>query len=157
MKTQNRPLMIAVLFALGMMLPAVAAAQDSEKKVKMKDLPPAVQATVRQQSEGATLRGLSKEVEGGKTFYEAELKVSGHTKDVLIDADGKVVSVEEEVPLSAVPAAVIAGIEKQAGKRKIQFVESVTKDGAIAYYEAHVKSGIMSKEIKVGTDGKLIK
>jgi hypothetical protein len=156
MKALNRWLMITVLFALGIML-TVVAAQDSEKKVKMKDLPPAVQATVRQQSEGAALRGLSKEVEGGKTFYEAELKVSGHTKDVLIDADGKVVSVEEEIALDALPAAVKAGIEKQAGTRKIQFVESVTKDGTIAYYEAHVKSGIKSKEIKVGTDGNLIK
>jgi len=157
MKAQHGLLVATVWFALGIMPSALAAAQDGERKVKMKDLPPAVQATVKQQSEGVTLRGLSKEVEGGKTYYEAELKVGGHTKDVLIDADGKVVSVEEEIPLSAVPAAARAEIEKQAGTRKIQFVESVTKDGAIAYYEAHVKSGIKSKEIKVGTDGNLIK
>ena len=144
------------LSALILLTAVTALAQDSETKVKMKDLPPAVQAAVKQQSEGATLRGLAKEVEKGKTFYEAELKVNGHNKDVLMDTDGKVVSIEEEVPLSTVPAAVKAEIEKQAGKRKILFVESVTKDGAIAYYEAHVKSGVKSKEIKVGTDGKLM-
>ena len=145
------------LSALILLTAVTALAQDSETKVKMKDLPPAVQAAVKQQSEGATLRGLAKEVEKGKTFYEAELKVNGHNKDVLMDTDGKVVSIEEEVPLSTVPAAVKAESEKQAGKRKILFVESVTKDGAIAYYEAHVKSGVKSKEIKVGTDGKLMK
>ena len=144
------------LSALILLTAVTALAQDSETKVKMKDLPPAVQAAVKQQSEGATLRGLAKEVEKGKTFYEAELKVNGHNKDVLMDPDGKVVSIEEEVPLASVPAAVKAEIEKQAGKRKILFVESVTKDGAIAYYEAHVKSGVKSKEIKVGTDGKLM-
>src|SRR5262249_19250046 len=110
-----------------------------------------------EQSKGATLRGLSKEVENGKAFYEAELKVSGHNKDVLIDTEGRVVSVEEEIPLDSLPQAVKAEVVKQAGKRKIQFFESVTKDGTLAYYEAHVKSGIKSKEIKVGTDGKVLK
>lgn len=155
--SQVKMLFATTLFAFSVSLVSIASAQDSEKKVNMKGLPPAVQATVKQQSEGATLRGLAKEVENGKTFYEAELKVNGHTKDVLMDADGKVVSIEEEIPLASVPAAIKAEIEKQAGKRKIQFVESVTKDGAIAYYEAHVKSGLRSKEIKVGTDGKLMK
>ncbi|MEO6724229.1 MAG: hypothetical protein ABIU20_05375 [Blastocatellia bacterium] len=157
MKIQNRALFFITLFALSVSLTLAASAQDSEKKVKMKGMPPAVQATVKQQSEGATLRGLAKEVEGGKTFYEAELMVNDHRKDVLMDTDGKVVSIEEEVPLASVPAIIKAEIEKQAGKRKIQFVESITKDGAIVYYEAHVKSGIKSKEIKVGMDGKLMK
>lgn len=157
MKARITLLSVTALIALSILLSSVASAQNSEKKVKMKDLPPAVQATVKQQSEGASLRGLAKEVENGKTFYEAELKVNGRTKDVLIDTDGKVVSVEEEVALSAVPAAARAEIEKQAGKRKIQLVESVTKDGAIAYYEVHVKSGLRMKEIKVAPDGKLIK
>jgi hypothetical protein len=31
----------------------LAPAQDSEKKVKLKDLPPAVQKTVQEQSQGA--------------------------------------------------------------------------------------------------------
>lgn len=157
MDTHNQILLTALLFAF-LISPAFALlAQDSEKKVKMKDVPPAVLATVKEQSQGARLRGLAKEVEQGQTFYEAELSINGHTKDVLMDPQGKIVSIEEEVALTAVPVAVRAEIEKQAGKRKIQLVESVTKDGAIAYYEAHIKTGIRSKEIKVGTDGKLMK
>lgn len=157
MKAQKKMLFVAILFTVCVSLASIASAQDSEKKVKMKDLPPAVQAAVKQQSEGATLRGLAREVEKGQTFYEAELTVNGHTKDVLIDTGGKVVSVEEEIALAALPGPVKAEIEKQAGKRKIQLIESITKDGAIAYYEAHIKTGIKSKEIKVGTDGKLMK
>ena len=49
-------------------------AQDKEVKVKMQDLPLAVQKTVREQAKGATLHGLSKEIEDGKTFYEAEYR-----------------------------------------------------------------------------------
>ena len=68
------------MFALG----AVA----SEKAVKMKDLPPAVQKAVQEQTQGAELKGLAKEVEKGKTFYEAETMVNGRTRDLLFDDAG---------------------------------------------------------------------
>lgn len=143
---------MAALFAVG-----AAFAQESEKKVRMNQMPAAVQATVREQSRGAQLRGLARETENGQTFYEAELKVNGHTRDVLIDETGKVVSIEEQVTLASLPAAVKAEIQKQAGRGRIALVESVTKDGAIAYYEAHIKGGGKAREIKVGPDGSLMK
>ena len=77
-------------------------ARASEKPVKMKDLPEAVRKTVQEQSKGATLRGLSKEVEKGQTFYEAELKVNGHNKDLLIDSSGAIVEIEEVVAVELV-------------------------------------------------------
>jgi len=43
-----------------------------EKAVTMKDLPAAVRRTVQEQSQGAAIRGLSKEVEAGKTVYEVD-------------------------------------------------------------------------------------
>jgi uncharacterized membrane protein YkoI len=154
----KRILMAALSAVVLWGLPAVApSAQDGEKKVKMSQLPAAVQATVKEQSKGAQLRGLSQETEHGQTFYEAELRVNGHTKDVLIDPSGKVVSVEEQVSLNALPAAVKAEIVKQAGKGRIALVESVTKDGALAYYEAQIKGGGKPREVKVGPDGKFIK
>src|SRR5438477_449233 len=66
----------------------------AEKRVTMENLPPAVQKTIQEQSQGATVRGFSKEEENGKTFYEAELKVNGHNKDLLIDATGAIVEIE---------------------------------------------------------------
>lgn len=146
----------AFLFSLCLLFSASALAQNSEKPVRMKDLPAAVQATVKQQSKGATIRGLSKEVDAGNIFYEAELKVNGHTKDVLIDPTGAVVEIEEEVQLASLPPAVKAEIEKQAGKDKIVLVESITKNDAITAYEAHIKTGRKYREVKVGPDGQLI-
>lgn len=149
----------ATLFAamLLSLFAAASSAQDGEKKVQMGQLPAAVQATVKEQSKGAQLRGLAREIKKGQTFYEAKLRVNGHTKDVLIDPSGKVVSVEEQVSLNALPTAVKAEIVKQAGKGRIALVESVTKDGALAYYEAQIKGGGKTREVKVGLDGKLIK
>ena len=137
------------------LLSAVSLA--SEIAIKMKDLPPAVRKTVEEQSKGATLRGLSKEVEAGKTYYEAELKVGGHTKDVLIDPSGAVVEIEEEVSLESLPQPVRDAIEKQAGKRKVVSVESVTKDNQIVAYEAKVQDAGKTVEIKVTPSGTLTK
>jgi uncharacterized membrane protein YkoI len=120
----------------------------------MKDLPEAVQKTVTEQSRGATIRGLSKETEKGKTVYEAELNVDGHSKDISMDSAGHIIEVEEQVQLSSLPEAVQGGIKQSAGTAHVSMVESVTKDGALRYYEVHVKRGGKNSEIYIGADGK---
>jgi len=129
-------------------------AQETERPVKMKDLPQAVQTAVREQSKGATLRGLSMETKDGQTFYEASLRVNGHLKDVLMDAQGNVIETEEQVALASLPPAAKAEIVKQAGKGKILMVESITRNNAIVAYEAHIKTAGKISEIKVDPDGK---
>lgn len=141
-----------VLLLTACLLPALA--QETERPIKLKDLPPAAQATVREQSKGATLRGLSMETKDGQTFYEASLRVKGRLKDVLMDANGNVVETEEQVTLASLPPAAKAEIVKQAGKGKILLVESITKNNAIVAYEAHVKTAGRLLEIKVDPDGK---
>ena len=125
----------------------------AEKRVKMESLPPAVQKTVQEQAKGATIRGLSIEIEDGKTFYEAELKVNGHNKDVLIDPAGSVVEVEEEVALDSLPPAVKDAIQKRAAKGQIVLVESVSKNDAVVAYEAKIKTAGKTSEVKVNPDG----
>ena len=135
-----------VLFSL-----AVVSAQ--EKQIKRSDLPPAVEKTVAAQSTGAVVRGFSKEKEHGQTFYEAEMMVSGHSKDILIDEKGNVVEVEEEVAVDALPAAVKSGLTAKAGKGKITKVESITKKDKLVAYEAQVAANGKKSEVQVGPDG----
>ena len=132
----------------------ISAAQ--ERRVKMKDLPEAVQKTVTELSSGASIRGLSTEMEKGKRVYEVELLVSGHSKDITMDSAGQVIEVEEQVQLSSLPAAVQGGIKQSARPAEISLIESVTKGGALQYYEVHVKRGGKKSEMKIGTDGKRI-
>ena len=131
-------------------------AQDHEKRVRMKDLPAAVQQTVREQSRGATIRGLSQETENGKTNYEAELRVNGHNRDVLINPSGAVVEIEEQVTLALLPPAVKKTIERNAGGGRVGMIEAITRGDAVAAYEAHVRKAGKSLEIKVSPDGQLI-
>ncbi|HEU4389223.1 MAG TPA: hypothetical protein VFV34_15580 [Blastocatellia bacterium] len=154
--TQTRVRSFSTCLVCILVLIGFASAEEKETRVKMKDLPPAVQQTVREQSKGAKIRGYSKEVEDGKTFYEVSMTVDGHGKDVLIDPEGVVVEVEEQVALKSLPSRVKDAIVKAAGKGKILIVESITKKGSVEAYEAHVVTGRKKSEIKVGADGQLL-
>jgi uncharacterized membrane protein YkoI len=145
----------ATVLASGVLLLAFSAAAK-ETKVQMKDLPAAVQRAVQDQSKGATLRGVTKEVENGKTEYEAQLTVNGHGKDISFDSAGKVTSVEEEVPLASIPEAARAAIQKAADTGKIEKVELVNEDGK-TFYEAALRKNGKSSEIQVDASGKTVK
>lgn len=136
------------------MLALTSNASAQEKKIQRADLPPAVEKTVAAQSQGATIIGYSMEQEKGQTYYEVEMTVNGHSKDLLIDTKGVVVEVEEEVALSGLPAEVKAGLTAEAGSGKIGRVESLTKGGKLVAYEAHVLTGTTKSEVQVGPDGK---
>ena len=145
--------MPVLLFAV-LSLEATLAGQEQEKKIKDADLPAPVQKTVATQSRGAMVKGFSKEKENGQTYYEAEMMVSGHSKDVLIDKDGGVVEVEEQVAFDSLPAAVKAGLQNKAGQGKIVKVESLTKHDKLVAYEAKVQTDGKKEEVQVGPDGK---
>jgi hypothetical protein len=141
----------SIISAVAVLTAASAVAQ--EKKIKRSDLPTAVEKTVAAQSAGA-VKGFSKENEKGQTYYEAEMVVNGHSKDILIDASGTIVEVEEEVAANALPADVKAGLQAKAGEGKLGKVESITKKNKLVAYEAQVTKGGKKSEVQVGPDGK---
>ena len=141
------PLIISI-----MLLAMISVAQ--EKRIKHSDLPAAVERTVSAQSQGATIRGFSEEKENGQTYYEAEMSVNGHGKDLLMDTTGAIVEVEEQVGMESLPARVKEGLETKAGKGKILKVESITKHDKLVAYEAKVNTKGKKSEVQVGPDGK---
>ncbi len=100
------------------------------------------------------MKGFSTEKENGQTLYEAEMTVSGHSKDVTIDANGALVEIEEQVALDSLPATVKGGLQAKAGTGKILKVESLTKHDKLVAYEAVVRTDGKKKEIQVGPEGK---
>jgi hypothetical protein len=142
------------VLALALGTVGVTSAVGQEKKIKRSDLPPAVEKTVAAQSQGATIRGFSQEEEKGQIYYEAELLVDGHSKDLMMDADGAIVEVEEQVAIDSLPAAVKNGLQSKAGSGKLTKVESLTKHDKLVAYEAQVLTGGKKSEVQVGPDGK---
>lgn len=143
---------LAVVASLILSFPAFT----QEKKIKHSDLPPVVKKTVTGQIHGAKIRGFSEEKENGQTFYEVELMVDGRSKDVLMDANGAVVEVEEQVSLDSLPPAARDGLQAKAGKGKLVKVESLTKKGKLVAYEAQVVVAGKRSEVQVGPNGQPI-
>jgi hypothetical protein len=141
-----------VIRNLGVLCLAAAVAAAGEKAVKLRDLPPAVQKAMEQETKGAVVKGYAQETEDGKVFYEVETKRDGVARDVTFDTSGTVVAVEEEVALASIPAAARAAIEKGAAGGKIGIVEKVTEGGRVKY-EAHVSRGLKKSEVVVKEDG----
>ena len=142
---------IAVALVAGLVVAGTASGQ--ERKIRRSELPPAVERTVAALSQGAKILGFSQETEHGRALYEVEMTVNRHGKDVLIDANGEVVEVEEQVALDALPAAVRTGLTAAARGGKIGKLESITKQGKLVAYEAVVESNGKRSEIQVGPDG----
>ncbi|HWY54398.1 MAG TPA: hypothetical protein VNZ03_08045 [Terriglobales bacterium] len=145
-------LRIVILIVFAAVLFSIAVGQ--EKKIKRSDLPPAVEKTVAAESKGATIRGYAQEVENGQINYEAELLVNGHSKDIVMDATGAIVEVEEQVAIDSLPAAVKDGLQAKAGQGKLLKVESVTKREKLVAYEAQIMKDGKRAEVQVGPDGK---
>lgn len=128
-------------------------ATAQEKKIDQSNLPPAVQKTVQEQSKGATIKGYSTEREHGKTVYEAEMMMDGHSKDIEIAEDGTLNEIEEEVAFASLPAKVQSALTAKAGGAKITKVESLTKQNKLVAYEATTLKGTKKGEIQIGPDG----
>ena len=134
----------------------IGAAESAEHRIKRSNLPVQVQRAVDKESAAGKVRGFATETEKGEVYYEAELIVGGHSKDVIFDSNGTVVEVEEEVSLGSLPEAVRRGLVAQAGNRKIIRVESRIKEGQLFGYEAQVKTGAKRFEIHVGPLGQAL-
>jgi hypothetical protein len=144
-----RSVAIGVLGGLTM----AGAAHAGELKVQRSDLPLAVERTVAAQHADAE-RGFSKEMKNGQDLYEAELTVKGRRRDLLIDATGKIIEIEEEVSLAGLPAAVQLALKTLARDGRIVNVESITKQDQVVGYEAVVERKGKRTEVLVGPNGK---
>jgi len=127
-------------------------ARAGEKQVKFSELPPAVQKAAQAESQGATVKGYAKEVEHGKVTFEVQMTLNGKTRDVSIDPSGKVVEVEQEVSLEAVPPAALTAIQAETKGGSIAKVEEVKSDSETVW-EAQLLSRGKHREVRVHADG----
>jgi len=146
------PRSTSITIIAGLFIAGTCSAQ--EKRIKRSDLPAAVEKTVGEVSKGATIRGFNEEKENGKTTYEVEVVVNGHSKNVQVDPNGMVTEVEEEVAMNSLPSEVKTGLIAKAGTGKILKVESLTKKEKPVAYEAKIEAAGRKSEIQVGPDGK---
>jgi uncharacterized membrane protein YkoI len=74
----------------------LTAAEENEEAVQMKDLPAAVQTTIKDKAGKNEIRKIEKKTEDGKTVYEAVVNKSGKEWSIEVDANGKFLKQYEE-------------------------------------------------------------
>ena len=120
--------------ALGLIMSV--GAQAAEKKIKQSALPAAVQKTAEAQSTGATVTGYTSDKVEGAMVYQMDLVVDGLTRGIVMDSDGTVVSVEQQIAWDQVPAEIQKDFTNVSSKGKLGAVSSISKDGKIVAYDA---------------------
>lgn len=129
----------------------------AEKRISHAQLPEAVRKTADEQSKGATVRNYTTEVENDQREYEVEMISNGHSKDISIAPNGRLLEIEEQVDINSLPGSVVSALRSKAGQGLIRKVESITKNGALVAYEAQVQAGKKHSEIQVGPKGEALK
>lgn len=142
-----------------LLLPALFAGTlpAADKPIKFSDLPAIVQKTMTDETKatGARIKNTLIELEDGKAYYECEsILANGKTRDFLVDPQGKLYEVEDEVEESEIPAPVKAVVDKEAsGGGKITKLEAVKHDGKITGYEATVVKNGKKTGLELNPDG----
>jgi uncharacterized membrane protein YkoI len=125
----------------------------AQKKLTLKDLPAEAQKTIQAELKGGEIKNIGKETEKGVTQYEVETMLNGKHRDFNVDAKGKLLVMEEETTLDAVPAAAKAALLKKVGTGKITMVELFMRGGETMYEAAYTTAKGKKMEVLVKADG----
>ena len=123
------------------------------KSLTLQDLPPEVQKTVQAELKGGQIRGIGKETEHGVAQYEVETMLNGKHRDFNVDTKGKVLLVEEETTIDAIPAPAKAAILKKTGDGKVGMVELFIRNGETMYEAEYTAKSGRKHEVLVKADG----
>jgi hypothetical protein len=94
MKTSN--LITAGIISAGLTFGVVAQAAHEETQVEMKDLPEAVQTTIKEKAGNDQILRIEKETRKGKERYEAIVSKDGKETVIQVDASGKYLGTHDD-------------------------------------------------------------
>ncbi|MCO6437645.1 MAG: hypothetical protein J5J06_11195 [Phycisphaerae bacterium] len=141
-----------LLFFAGFVAFAQSAKTESERKVEEMEVPVAAQNAIKALAGGARIGEYAEEIKDGRKLYEGSWRTAFGTVDVLVDAYGNLVEVEESVAPASVPSPVRSTIEKMYGKdAEVQFEKKT-----VILYEAHLKRADGTHEVVLSPDGRKI-
>lgn len=139
--------------AIGISLAFCFGGTVSAKSLNLKTLPVEAQQTIQSELKGGEIRNISKETEHGVTQYEVETMRNGKHRDFEVDTKGKLLVVEEETSIDAIPEAAKAGILKRAAGGKVGMVELFLRGGETLYEAGYTGKDGKRHEVLVRADG----
>jgi hypothetical protein len=137
-------------------LATATSALAEEQEISCDAVPKPVRAAFEKAFPKATIKECAKEVEKGKTAYEISSTEGGTRRDVLFYADGRLIVIEEAVPVESTPDPVQQAVRKMYPGGEIALAEKITRDGAVLY-EFRVKHRGKHVEIVFDPSGNEVK
>jgi uncharacterized protein YxeA len=132
-----------------------AKQEENDQVLKMSQVPAKVQQAIKTYATETEIKKITKGDVDGTAAYEFEIEKGGRKSEVAITPAGKVLTTEEEIPVSEVPEAARKVISAQAAGGKIISTEKVFEDGKTAF-DAVIEKGGKQSEISVAPDGKIV-
>ena len=127
-----------ILAGIALGLVVSVAAQGDAKSIKQSKLPAAVLRTAEAQTAGATVTGYTTDKVDGVVTYRMDLVADGKTRGVVMDKEGTVLSVEQEVAWNDLPADIQKTFDTVKTKGELGAVSSVTENGTLVAYVAYL-------------------
>lgn len=88
--------------------------------------------------------------------FEANFKVNGKSMSATFSPTGEWLETESTIPVSALPALVVAAFKKEHGTATIKAADKIESANAISY-EIEYKDGLKTKEIVYDAQGVVVK
>lgn len=130
---------------------------DPSKSAPSTACPAAVTSTIAKTFAKSTISKCKAEHEHGHDQFEVNVvKADGAKAEVDVDTDGKILQIEEKVPVDKVPAAVVKAFAAKYPKAKVDAAEKQTPSTGPASYELAFKSDKGRKEATFTEDGKFV-
>jgi uncharacterized membrane protein YkoI len=120
-----------------------------DKQVFLAELPAPLQEAIRRQA-GADCE-IHQCFDDNEVTYDAD----AGSRTLTFDAEGKLLSTEEEVKLAATPAPVQDQIKKLAANGKVLGIHKLVEENETSY-DVELESGGAQKTVSLGPDGKTL-
>ncbi|WP_192384965.1 hypothetical protein [Mesorhizobium silamurunense] len=119
--------------AFVLLLAGATGALAAEQPIACKKVPSVVRDMFHKDFPDAKVKACAQEVENGKLVFEIASVEGTMTRDVLYHRSGKVIVVEESIPMEAVPQPVRAAVDTKFAGGKIKLAEKLMRDGKVSY------------------------
>jgi Putative beta-lactamase-inhibitor-like, PepSY-like len=121
------------------------------------DCPSAVKGTIARTFPKSTITKCKAEHEHGRDQFEVKIvKADGAKAEVDVAADGKILQIEEKVPVDKIPAAVMTAFAARYPKAKVDVAEKQTPAEGQPSYELGFSTDSGRKEATFTEDGKFV-
>jgi len=146
-------MVLAILISL--CFATVSIAQNTQKDFS-KILPAKVLESFKKTFPTAVINNAGEEKEKGVTYYEVESVDGTVRRDIIFQADGKIVEIEEKISTGDLPVKVKDSLNSKYPRWEIAAAEKLTKDNKESF-EVLLKKGKETKEVVLDKDGTVLK